>query len=90
MRIRRRRLVLKDPPGGRFREVRFYCRPGVASEPPATLEEEARRIVSEYGILPKKEPKKKNPGFLWFLAGIGAEGLAFLLVGLLLSLFGGS
>lgn len=78
--------MLKDPPGGRFLEVRFYCRPGL-SEPPVTLEEEAKRIVSEYGLLPKKERKKKEPALFWFFAGVSAEALTFLLVGLLLRLF---
>lgn len=81
-------IVLKDPPGGRFREVRFYSRPGAASEQQLlTLEEEARRIVSEYGLVPKKEPKKSAPALRWFLAGLGTEALTFLLVGLLLALF---
>ena len=81
------KIILKDPPGGHFREVRFYCLPGARETDLPTLEAEARRIVAEYGLLPKKQPRKERPGLLLFFAGIGVEALTFLLVGLLLRLF---
>ena len=84
--MKKNRFVIKNPPGGVFEEVRFVCRKGKKETPAESLQEEARRIIAEYGLPAKEKCPEKSVFYAlrWYFWGMGSCGGLFLLTALVL------